>query len=114
MVRPVKAFNGNGYLVTPQGAKKLLAALQPVHQPADCWNHLQARRALTIRGIVPYLVNHSRLSEDSLIGDSMRETRKPASSRPLLQTLKRVFYDKFIYQLLVKPAFRIRKQGTPW
>lgn len=114
LVRPVKAYNGNGYLVTPAGARKLLAELQPIYQPADCWNALQAKRTLTIRGVVPYLVNHSRLSKDSLIGESLRAADKPASGRSLTRTLKKVFYDKFIYQLLVKPVLRIRKQNAPW
>ena len=114
LVRPVTAYNGNGYLITRPGAKKLLTELRPVYQPADCWNHLQKKRVLRIRGIVPYLVNHSRLSEDSLIGDTLRVTPASAAKRSVARILKRILYDKFIYQLLVKPVLRIRKQRTPW
>ena len=114
LVRPFSAYNGNGYLITRSGAEKLLAALQPVFQPADCWNYLGKKDVLRIRGIVPYLVNHSRLSEDSLIGDTLRVPAKSAKDYSLARTLKKIFYDKFLYQLLVKPILRIRKQGTPW
>lgn len=113
LVRPVTAYNGNGYLLTRSGARKLLAALRPLHQPADCWNYLLKKGVLRIRGIVPYLVNHSRLSEDSLIGDTLR-VAPSAPRKPLLRTLKKIVYDKFIYQVLIKPILRIRKQGTPW
>jgi glycosyl transferase, family 25 len=112
LVRPVTAYNGNGYLITRQGAKKLLAALRPVYLPADCWNHLQKKGVLRIRGIVPYLVNHSRLSENSLIGDVLRVTPTAAANHSLARMARRILYDKFIYQLLVKPVLRIRKQRT--
>ena len=114
LVHPVTAYNGNGYLITPQGARQLLATLQPVCQPADCWNHLQKIGVLRIRGIVPYLVNHSRLSENSLIGEALRVAPKLSLRYSVIRELKKILYDKFIYQLLVKPILRIRKQGAPW
>jgi len=88
--------------------------LQPVCQPADCWNHLQKIGVLRIRGIVPYLVYHSRLSENSLIGEALRVAPKLSLRYSVIRELKKILYDKFIYQLLVKPILRIRKQGAPW
>jgi len=114
LVRPVAAYNGNGYLITRAGARKLLAELQPVYQPADGWNHLRKKGTLRIRGIVPYLVNHSRLSEDSIIGEALRIAPTSARGRSVRQTLKRIIYDKAIYQIFVKPLLRIRKQRTTW
>lgn len=115
LVRPLVAYNGNGYLVTRRGAERLLAQLTPVYQPADCWNHLRQLGVLNIRGIVPYLVNHSRLSEESLIGESLREMPAIAvAHRPLPKLLKRLVYDKFLYQILVKPLMRIRRQPVTW
>lgn len=114
LVRPIRAYNGNGYLLTQRGARKLLAELRPVYQPADSWNALQKKKSLSIRGVVPYLVNHSRLSADSLIGDALRSSKRPASHRSPCKWLKRIFYDKFIYQILVKPILRIRKQPESW
>lgn len=115
LIKPVLAYNGNGYLLTRRGAEKLLARLRPVHLPADCWNYLRREEVLTIRGIVPYLVNHSELSKESLIGSDLRETRpEKRKKRTLRQQLKRVFYDKFLYQILVKPLLRIRRQPISW
>jgi glycosyl transferase family 25 len=115
LVRPVVAYNGNGYLLTRRAAQLLLAQLTPIYQPADCWNHLREQRVLTIRGIVPYLVNHSRLSEDSLIGETMRAApAAPVLQRSWLKLLKRLVYDKFLYQLVVKPLLRIRRQPVRW
>lgn len=114
LVRPIRAYNGNGYLLTQRGARKLLMELQPVYQPADSWNSFKKKKVLSIQGVVPYLVNHSRLSADSLIGDTLRSSKQPASHRPPCQWLKRIFYDKLIYQILVKPILRIRKQPEPW
>ncbi len=115
LVRPLVAYNGNGYLITLRGAERLLAQLVPVYQPADCWNHLRKRGVLNIRGVVPYLVNHSRLSENSLIGESLREMPAvPTVRRPLLKLIKRLVYDKFLYQIMVKPLMRIRRQPVTW
>lgn len=114
LVSPLTAYNGNGYLITQRGATKLLAELRPVYQPADCWNYLRKKRIVRIRGIVPYLVNHSRLSEESLIGQELRTQQAPPQKNSPHRVLKRFLYDKFIYQLLVKPILRIRKQKTPW
>ncbi len=115
LVKPLVAYNGNGYLVTRRGAEHLLSQLTPIYQPADCWNHLRRLRVLNIRGIVPYLVNHSSLSVDSLIGEALREAPVLTSIRYQPgRLLKRVFYDKFIYQILVKPLLRIRRQPMPW
>ncbi len=114
LVRPVTAYNGNGYLITRLGAQKLLAELRPIYQPADGWNALRKKKILVIRGIVPYLVNHSRLSADSLIGEALRTAAPTSAGKPLSKRLKRIFYDKFIYQILVKPLLRIRKQPELW
>jgi len=114
LVRPVTAYCSNGYLISRQGAAKLLAALRPVWQPADCWNYLQRKEVLRIHAIVPYIVNHSRLAEDSLIGKDLRTQTADEAAHSSGRLLKKVIYDKFIYQLLVKPLLRIRKQGEPW
>lgn len=114
MVRPVTAYCSNGYLISQEGAAKLLAALRPVFQPADCWNYLQGKKVLRIHAIVPYIVNHSRLAEDSLIGKDLRTQTADAFAHSTRRFLKKAIYDKFIYQLLVKPLLRIRKQGEPW
>lgn len=115
LVRPLVAYNGNGYLLTRRGAERLLKQLRPLYQPADCWNHLRRLDVLQMRGVVPYLINHSRLSENSLIGAELREAPPvPVVRRPLPKLLKRIFYDKFLYQILVKPLLRIRRQPMPW
>lgn len=115
LVKPLVAYNGNGYLLTRRGAERLLAQLRPVYQPADCWNHLRQLGVLQMRGIVPYLINHSPLAENSLIGAELREPPTvPVVRRPLPKLLKRIFYDKFLYQILVKPLLRIRRQPMPW
>lgn len=115
LVRPLVAYNGNGYLLTRQGAACLLRQLTPVYQPADCWNHLRKLGTVRMRAIVPYLINHSRLAEESLIGAALREAPAvPLPRRSPGKLLKRFFYDKFIYQLLVKPVLRIRRQRVTW
>lgn len=112
LVRMVTAYNGNGYMITRKGAEILLRWLQPVFVPADAWNYLHKHGALRIRAVVPYLVNHSTLSEDSVIG--VREGAVRPFSVRLWRGVKRIVYGKFIYQLLVKPVLRIRKQPITW
>lgn len=112
LVHMVTAYNGNGYIVTRKGAEKLLRELRPVFVPADAWNYLHKKNVLRIRGVVPYLVNHSVLSEDSIIG--IRERRGGSFHIRLWQGIRRIVYEKFIYQLLVKPLLRIRKQPVTW
>lgn len=112
LVHMVTAYNGNGYLITRKGAEKLLREFCPVFVPADAWNYLHKKNVLRIRGIVPYLVNHSVLSESSIIG--VRERKGVSFQIKLWRGIRRIVYEKFIYQLLVKPLLRIRKQPVTW
>ncbi len=114
LVHTVTAYNGNGYLITRRGAEALLRELQPVFVPADSWNYLRKRGVLRIRAVIPYLVNHSTLSVDSVIGNIPRAVVDHPFLTRLWKGLKRVVYEKFLYQILVKPLLRIRKQPVTW
>lgn len=114
LVRTRDAFCGHAYVVTQAAARALLDELTPVHAPADCWNALRQRGTIQLLSVVPYCVGHSGHALDSSIEDVRRTTQKQRSKPGLLARLHTIFYRKFLYQLVVKPLLRIKRERSTW
>lgn len=107
----VDVFCAHAYLVTQAAAKKLVATLYPVHTVADCWNYLIKNKVIEILSVVPYCVGHAHFARNSAIEPDRSKTQ-PKQCQPF-RPLK-YFYTKIVYQLLIKPMLRIRKQKSTW
>lgn len=107
----VDAYCAHAYLITQAAARKMLAALTPIHTVADCWNYLMRNKAVEILSVVPYCVGHAPLARNSDIEPDRSRTssKKHQAFRPL-----NYLYSKIVYQLLVSPLRRIRKQRSTW
>lgn len=112
--RLYKAHEPNGaygYLVTQAGARALLQALQPVFTAADNWRHLTRRRIVEVYCLIPYCIGIAALGEGSHIGEERFEVERP---RTVGRWFRKYIYQKFIFQLLVKPLRRLRKHESTW
>lgn len=107
----VDAYCAHGYLVTQASAKKLLETLHPVHIVADCWNYLMTHKVIKVSSIIPYCIGHAPFAKNSAIESDRSSVQ--STKRQAFQPLK-YLYSKIIYQLLVKPMLRIRKQESTW
>lgn len=106
----VEGYCANGYVVTRASAKVLLEQLYPVHQVADNWNTWLKQGFTRIVGLVPYVVGHYRehAEKSSIEG---REALIGMTGRRGIRRLAHKFgYQKFLYQLFIKPLFRISRQ----
>jgi glycosyl transferase family 25 len=113
LVSVVEAWDAHGYLVTLAAARKLVKMLHPVHTVADCWNYLLKRRAVRIYAIVPYCVGHGPFARSSAI-ESGRAAIPTIKRLGSLKIIKKILYTKALYQIIVKPLFRIKKQASSW
>ena len=64
-----------------------------------------------VRGLVPYCVGTSPVAVDSTVGAA--EERK-IRRRGVRRWLRKYVWQKFIFQLIVKPALRLWKQPSTW
>lgn len=110
LVKPYYVWGGHAYLMTLPAAKALLAAQQPVHVMPDSWIYFMKGGIVDLRGIVPYVVGTAPLAADSHVGNRDALNRK----RGLRPWLRKYLWQKFIFQLVVKPALRIRKDPSTW
>jgi glycosyl transferase family 25 len=111
LYRPYTAWGGHAYLATLPAAKALLASQQPVHVMPDSWMYFYRTGVVDVRGLVPYLVGTAPLAAASMIGD---ERLKLNQRRGLRRWIRKYVWQKFVFQLVVKPALRLWKQDSTW
>lgn len=114
LVPAVEAYYAHAYLVTLAAARKLCATLPPVHAVADCWNYLIENKQVRVRSVVPYCVGHSLLAKQSAIQPNRAALEATAKRNFLWDTVKKIVFDKLIYQVSIKPLLRIHKQPITW
>lgn len=108
LYRPYSAYGAHAYLLTLAGARAMAARFERVHTVADDWAYFGKAGILEVVALVPYIVGTSPLSGLSQIGDQrLAWTRR--SSRPWAR-----FWNKLLFQLLIKPAFRLRRHEQTW
>lgn len=110
LVKPYYVWGGHAYLMTLPAAKALLASQQPVHVMPDSWIYFMKSGLIDLRGVVPYVVGTAPLAADSYVGNRDALNRK----RGLGPWLRKYLWQKFIFQLVVKPALRIHKDPSTW
>ena len=111
LYKPYTAWGGHAYLATRAAAKALLAAQEPVHVMPDSWMYFHRHGIVDVRGLVPYCVGTAPLAAASSVGAA--EERK-IHSRGLRRIARKYLWQKFIFQLVVKPALRLWKQPSTW
>jgi glycosyl transferase family 25 len=111
LYRPYTAWGGCAYLLTLPAAKALLEAQQPIRVVADSWMFFHRSGIVDIRGVVPYVVGNPPLAAASTVGDDRFALNQ---RRGLRRWLRKYVWQKFIFQLVVKPALRLWKQPSTW
>ena len=109
LYRPYEAYGGHAYLITSAAASTLLARLRPVHAVADDWRYFAGM--VEVRGMVPYLVGTSPLANDSQIGRERFDL--PAAVR-IPPWLGKYVWQKFLFQIFVKPMLRLHRDKRTW
>lgn len=111
LYRPYTAYGSHAYLITRAGAQQMLTLLRPVYTVADDWRHFAGSGALRVEAMVPYLVGTAPLASTSQIGDERLAERGPRGFR---RWLRKYLWQKLLFQILVKPVLRLRKQESTW
>jgi glycosyl transferase family 25 len=114
--RVYEAYGAHAYLITLAGAKALLATFPRVHTVADDWRYFMKKRTLEVRAVVPYLVGTSSFSNSSQLAEErlIREQRVRACEPLAKQWIKKYLWQKFVFQLAVKPALRLHRAEQTW
>jgi glycosyl transferase family 25 len=108
---PYEARGAHAYLITRAGARAMLAASPRVRTLADDWEYFAAAGILDLSAVIPYIVGTAPFSVASQIGTG-RHARIPGP--PLTRWMKKHLWQKFLFQLLVKPALRLHKAEQTW
>lgn len=111
LYRPYSAYGAHAYLITLAGARAMLAALQPIRTVADDWRHFMRTGILDVRAVVPYPVGTTPGAGISQIGS---ERFAGEQRRGLARWLRKYLWQKFLFQLVVKPALRLKAQPSTW
>lgn len=111
LCRPYEAYGAHAYLITLAGAQAMLAALPRVRTVADDWRYFMKAGILDVSAVVPYLVGTSPFSVSSQIGPERFSQPRSGSMR---RVMRKYLWQKFLFQLLAKPALRLHKQEQSW
>jgi len=104
----------HGYVVTRAAAQQLSDGLQPLWCAADYWSAFERRGLVAARAVVPYCIGLTELAETSSL-----ETHRASldasdkAQRSIGYYLRRYLYQRFIFQILVRPFLRVARQKRP-
>jgi glycosyl transferase, family 25 len=108
-------WRAHGYFVTREAAARMAEMLMPVSSAADHWAQFDESGIVELRALVPYCIGLSGLAAESSIEPerSVRhaedhERRGPAN------LLRHYVYQRFLYQITVRPFLRVRRQAQTW
>ena len=111
LCRPYVAHGAHAYLITLAGAKAMLAALEPVRVAADDWRYFVRSKILRVSAVIPYIVGTAPLATNSQIGN---ERFAQAEAKGLRRWARKFLWQKFVFQLVVKPLLRLKKHESSW
>jgi glycosyl transferase family 25 len=111
LYRPYTAWGGHAYLLTLPAARSLLASQQPIHVMPDSWIYFMKAGVVEVSALIPYAVGTAPLAAVSHVGE---ERRTLEQRRGLSRWLQKYLWQKFVFQLLVKPALRLKKHESTW
>lgn len=108
-------WRAHGYVITRAAAARLLTALDPVWCAADCWSKFEQRGLIGVRAVVPYCVGLNELASTS----SLEDQRSPLDAADKARRspgyyIRRYLWDRFLFQLVVRPFLRVSKQKSSW
>ena len=109
LYRPYSAYGAHAYVITLVGARAMAARFERVYTVADDWAHFAKAGILEVTALVPYIVGTSPFSGLSQIGDQRFAASGPRSQGPWSRV-----WNKLLFQLLIKPAFRLRRDEQTW
>ena len=109
LYRPYSAYGAHAYLITLAGARAMAARFERLFTVADDWAYFAKAGILEVSALVPYIVGTSPLSRMSQIGDQRLAW---GGTRP--ETAWSRFWNKLLFQLLIKPALRLRRHEQTW
>ncbi|HQR04149.1 MAG: glycosyltransferase family 25 protein [Proteobacteria bacterium] len=111
LARPYEAAGGHAYLLTRAAAAALLAAQRPVRNPPDAWCAFMDQGIVDVRCVVPYAVGTAPAANASQIGDERLAYTDGTGIGPWL---RKYLYQKLLFQILVKPVLRLKRQVSSW
>jgi len=109
LCKPRKTRGSHGYVLNRSGAEALLRAMPKICVVADRWTHFA--QWVEVTAVVPYCIGRSPTSRESQIGPAGKRN-DPRSS--LAKWAEKYLYQKFFYQLVMRPLLRIRSQKETW
>ena len=106
-------FGAHGYFLTRQAAKRFVDHLYPVWIINDFWPKFQKMGFLQIKALVPYCIAHSHFSAESSIEYDREEleTDRFVKSKPWKHLFFRYVYQKFIFQIFIRPFLKNQKKN---
>lgn len=107
-------FGAHGYFLTQRAAQRMLEQLYPVWIINDFWPKFRRMGLVDVRAVVPYCISHSHFSIESNIEEDRQnlEMEKFVRDKPIRYVFFRYFYQKFIFQLFVRPF--LKNQRKTW
>jgi len=109
LYRPYSAYGAHAYVMTPVAARAMAARFERVYTVADDWAYFGKAGILEVAALVPYIVGTSPFSGLSQIGDQRFAANARRSQGPWARV-----WNKLLFQLLIKPAFRLRRDEQTW
>jgi glycosyl transferase family 25 len=107
-------WRAHGYVVTRAAAQQLLAGLQPLWCAADYWSAFERRGLVSARAVVPYCIGLTELAEASSLETHRADLDATDKARRSVgYYLRRYVYQRFLFQVLVRPFLRVARQKRP-
>ncbi|KAI3609425.1 Beta-1,4-galactosyltransferase [Cupriavidus necator H850] len=104
----------HGYVVTRVAAQRLLAGLQPLWCAADYWSAFEKQGLVSVSAVVPYCIGLTELAETSSLETHRADLdATDKAQRSIGYYLRRYVYQRFLFQLIVRPFLRVARQKRP-
>lgn len=108
-------WRAHGYVVTRAGAQRLVAGLDPVWCAADFWSAFERRGIVDVKAVVPYCIGLTELANESSLETHRADLDATDKARRSIgYYLRRHVYQRFLFQIFVRPFLRVvRQPGRP-
>lgn len=107
-------WRAHGYVVTRAAAERLVAGLQPTWCAADYWSAFERRGLVSVRAVVPYCIGLTELAEASSLETHRADLDATDKARRSVgYYLRRYVYQRFLFQVFVRPFLRVARQKRP-
>lgn len=107
-------WRAHGYVVTRAAARRLLAGLQPMWCAADYWSAFEKQGLVSVRAVVPYCIGLTELAEASSLETHRADLDATDKARRSIgYYLRRYVYQRFLFQVFVRPFLRVARQKRP-